>query len=255
MISTVLIEDDVNIRKGLAILLGQIAPDLEIVAQAGTVQEGLSLIEKHQPSVLFLDIQLTDGSSFDILDQLVKKYDKISAQIVFITAYQEYAIKAFKFSALDYLIKPIDPEELQKAIAKIRVLHQTQVQYSQIDLLLEYFAKNKQPKKIVLSTAEGTHLIDLKDIIRCESMDNYTKFFLKNEKPILISKTLKEYDELLKDSGFERIHQSHLINLKYLKSYIKTDGGYVIMTDNSELPVSQRKREHLQEILKKYNEF
>lgn len=255
MISTILIEDDVNIRKGLAILLGQIAPDFEIVAQAGTVQEGLSLIEKHQPSVLFLDIQLTDGSSFDILDQLVKKYNKISAQIVFITAYQEYAIKAFKFSALDYLIKPIDPEDLQKAIAKIRVLHQTQVQYSQIDLLLEHFNKNKQPKKIVLSTAEGTHLIDLQDIIRCESMDNYTKFFLKNEKPILISKTLKEYDELLKDSGFERIHQSHLINLNYLKSYIKADGGHVVMLDNSELPVSQRKRERLQDLLKKYNEF
>lgn len=255
MISTILIEDDVNIRTGLAILLKQIAPDLEIVGQAGTVQEGLFLIEKHQPNVLFLDIQLTDGSSFDILDQLMQKHNKISAQIVFITAYQEYAIKAFKFSALDYLIKPIDPEDLQNAITKIRAVQRTQVQYGQIDLLLEHFNKNNLPKKIVLSTAEGTHLIHLQDIIRCESMDNYTKFYLKSEKPILISKTLKEYDELLKDSGFERIHQSHLINLNYLKSYIKADGGYVIMTDNSELPVSQRKRERLQALLKKHNEF
>ena len=198
-----------------------------------------------------MDIQLGDGNGFDILEQLASKNGKSTSHIVFVTAYEEYAIKAFRFSALDFLLKPIDPEELEKVIGKIKQAVAKKDNYAHIDLLLENIRKKVDHfKRIALSTADGIHLFEISDIIRCESEDNYTKFYLKNNKPVLISKTLKEYEELLTEHGFERIHQSHLINLAYLKSYIKKDGGYVVMSDNSNLPISQRKKDRLQELLR-----
>ena len=145
----------------------------------------------------------------------------------------------------------VTKEALQKVIQKIKEVLSKSDNYAHIDLLLENIRRKVDNfKRIALSTSEGIHLFEISDIIRCESEDNYTKFYIKNSKPILISKTLKEYEDLLTEHGFERIHQSHLINLAYLKSYIKKDGGYVVMADNSNLPISQRKRERLQELLK-----
>ncbi|PHK33817.1 LytTR family two component system response regulatory protein, partial [Nostoc linckia z16] len=150
-----------------------------------------------------------------------------------------------------YLLKPVDPEDLKKVVEKIRKVVATTDNYAHIDLLLENIRKKVDKfKRIALSTSDGIHLFEVSDIIRCESQDNYTKFFIKDRKPILIAKTLKEYEDLLSEQGFERIHQSHLINLAYLRSYIKKDGGYAVMADNSHLPISQRKRERLQELLK-----
>ena len=141
---------------------------------------------------------------------------------------------------------------MQKVIAKINAEIEKNNSFSHIDLLLENIRKKVDNfKRIALSNSDGIHLFEVNDIIRCESEDNYTKFFIKNSKPVLISKTLKDYEELLSEHGFERIHQSHLINLNYLKSYIKKDGGYVIMQDDSHLPISQRKKERLQNILTK----
>jgi two-component system, LytTR family, response regulator len=149
------------------------------------------------------------------------------------------------------LLKPVDPEELQKTIEKIKEALKKNTSFDHIDLLLENIRKKVDNfKRIALSTQDGIHLFEVSDIIRCESEDNYTKFYIKNHKPLLISKTLKEYEELLSEHNFERIHQSHLINLSYLKSYIKNDGGYVIMADNTNLPIAQRKKDRLQEILK-----
>mgnify|MGYP006146415749 CR=1 FL=1 len=143
------------------------------------------------------------------------------------------------------------PQELQKVIEKLQQVIDKNDSVAHIDLLLENIRKKVDNfKRIALSNSDGIHLFEVSDIIRCESEDNYTKFYIKNSKPILISKTLKEYEELLTEHGFERIHQSHLINLAYLKSYIKKDGGYVIMADNANLPISQRKKERLQELLK-----
>lgn len=191
-----------------------------------------------------------DDSGFDLLEEVNKK-GKLNSQIVFITAHEQYAIKAFRFSALDFLLKPVDPDELQKVIAKIKTVLDKTSSVAHIDLLLENICKKVDNfKRIALSTAEGIHLFEISDIIRCESEDNYTKFFIKNSKPILISKTLKEYEELLTEHGFKRIHQSHLINLAFLKSYIKKDGGYVIMADESHFPVLQRKKDRLQELIK-----
>lgn len=250
MITAVIIDDDINLRNGMKGLLNLYAPEISIIGEAENVKNGITEILNKKPQVVFLDIQLTDGTGFDILESITKTEGKINTNIVFITAHEKYAIKAFRFSALDFLLKPVDPDELQQVIAKIKNSLETKSNYSNIDLLLENISKKVDTfKRIALSTSQGIHLYEIGDIIRCESQDNYTKFYIKNQKPILISKTLKEYDELLSEHGFERIHQSHLINIAYLKAYIKTDGGYVLMQDESHLPISQRKRERLKEIL------
>ena len=251
MIKAILIDDDQNLREGMKGLLERFAPNIKIIGEADSVATGIEVIDALKPQVVFLDIQLNDGTGFDILEQLAEKNGTINSNIVFITAHEQYAIKAFRFSALDFLLKPVDPDELQKVIVKIESVLEKTNDYAHIDLLLENIRKKVDNfKRIALSTSDGIHLFDISDIIRCESEDNYTKFYIKNSKPVMISKTLKEYEELLTEHGFERIHQSHLINLNYLKSYIKKDGGYVIMADESHLPISQRKRERLQEILK-----
>ncbi|MDY0089071.1 MAG: LytTR family DNA-binding domain-containing protein [Flavobacteriaceae bacterium] len=251
MITAILVDDDKNLREGMKALLSRYAPEIRILGEAENVSDAVSVIDGLNPQVVFLDIQLADGTGFDILEKLTEKNGKITSQVVFITAHEQYAIKAFRFSALDFLLKPVDPDELQKVIEKIKKTIKKDDTFSHIDLLLENIRKKVDNfKRIALSTTDGIHLFDVSDIIRCESTDNYTTFHIRNSKPILISKTLKEYEELLSEQGFERIHQSHLINLAYLKSYIKKDGGYVVMADNSNLPVSQRKKDRLQEILK-----
>lgn len=251
MITALLIDDDTNLRNGMKSLLARYAPEITIIGEADSVKTGIETMQMLNPEVVFLDIQLGDGTGFDILEEIANKKGKSTSHIVFITAHEQYAVKAFRFSALDFLLKPVDPEELEKVILKIKnVLHKSD-SYAHIDLLLENIRKKVDNfKRIALSTSDGIHLFDISDIIRCESEDNYTKFFIKNNKPVLISKTLKEYEDMLTEHGFERIHQSHLINLSYLKSYIKKDGGYVVMADNSNLPISQRKKERLQEVLK-----
>ncbi|NUY80843.1 response regulator transcription factor [Flavobacterium sp. MAH-1] len=251
MISALLIDDDANLRNGMKSLLERYAPDFDILGEADSVESGIKAMDTLRPQVVFLDIQLADGTGFDILEQLAQKHGSSTAHIVFITAHEQYAIKAFRFSALDFLLKPVDPEDLEKVIGKIRSVVTKNEGFAHIDLLLENIRKKVDNfKRIALSTSEGIHLFEISDILRCESEDNYTKFYIKGSKPVLISKTLKEYEDMLTEHGFERIHQSHLINLSYLKSYIKKDGGYVIMSDGSHLPISQRKKERLQELLR-----
>jgi len=251
MITALLIDDDSNLRNGMKSMLERYAPEIQILGEADSVKTGTNAIEYHQPNVIFLDIQLGDGTGFDILEQLSQRNVSLNSHVVFITAHEEYAVKAFRFSALDYLLKPVDPDDLKKVIEKVKKVLANNDSYAHIDLLLENIRKKVDKfKRIALSTSDGIHLFEVSDIIRCESQDNYTKFYIKDNKPVLISKTLKEYEELLSEQGFERIHQSHLINLAYLKSYIKKDGGYAVMADNSHLPISQRKKERLQELLK-----
>jgi len=251
MITALLIDDDSNLRQGMKALLAMYAPDIQILGEAENVKGGIAAIEVHKPDVIFLDIQLGDGTGFDILEQLTKKQGRLTSHVVFITAHEEFAVKAFRFSALDYLLKPVDPEDLRKVVEKIKKVLSNNDNYAHIDLLLENIRKKVDKfKRIALSTSDGIHLFEVADIIRLESQDNYTKFYIKDNKPVLIAKTLKEYEEMLSEQGFERIHQSHLINLAYLKSYIKKDGGYAVMADNSHLPISQRKKDRLQELLR-----
>lgn len=251
MITALLIDDDKHLRAGLKALLDRYTDDIAIVGEAESVKTGIAAIQKWRPQVIFLDIHLSDGTGFDILEKLATESGKIRSHIVFITAHEQYAVKAFKFSALDFILKPVDPEELQQTIKKIKEATGRSDSFEHIDLLLENIRKKVDNyKRIALSTSDGIHLFEVSDIIRCEAKVNYTQFYIKNHKPVLISKTLKEYEEILTEHGFERVHQSHLINLAYLKSYIKSDGGYVIMADNTHIPIAQSKKEKLQELIK-----
>lgn len=251
MITALLVDDDHHLRTGLKALLDRYTNDIAIIGEADSVKSGIAAIGKLKPQVIFLDIHLNDGTGFDILEKLSQQHGKINAHVVFITAHEQYAVKAFRFSALDFLLKPVDFEELQHTIAKIKEATGKTNSFEHIDLLLENIRKKVDNyKRIALSTSDGIHLFEVADIIRCEAKVNYTQFFIKNHKPVLISRTLKEYEELLTEHGFERVHQSHLINLAYLKSYIKTDGGYVIMADNSNIPIAQSKKEKLQELIR-----
>ncbi len=250
MIQAVLIDDDAHLREGMKAMLAIYAPEISVSGEAESVKSGIELIEKKQPELVFLDIMMNDGTGFDLLEELKQKNETLIPNIIFITAHEKFAVKAFRFSALDFLLKPVDPEDLQSVIRKVNRMHHKNDDQKSIELLLDNIRKkNENFRKIALSTSEGIHLFEISEIIRCESQDNYTKFYFKNHKPILISKTLKEYEEMLEDHGFERIHQSHLINLNEMKSYYKKDGGFVVMSDESKLPVSQRKKERLQEII------
>lgn len=211
-----------------------------MVGEADGCQSGIEAIRKYEPEVVFLDIQMPDGSGFKLLETL----DEINFEIIFTTAYDQFAIKAIKYSALDYLLKPIVPAELKAAVGKVEQKKGDGTINKHIRVLVDNNSeKSSSSKRIILSTSEGMHVIDVRDIIRCESDDYYTRFFIKERKTIMVSRTLKEHEELLSEYGFIRPHKSHLINLRYIKSYLKTDGGYILLEDGTQVPVSRRKRE------------
>lgn len=251
MIKAILIDDDSNLRLGMKSLLSRYSPEIEVVGEADSVESGVKLIETIKSDVLFLDIQLGDGTGFDILEQLTKLNGKVSQHVIFITAFEQYAVKAFRFSALDYLLKPVDPEDLKQVTSKLLDAFSKNPENENIEILLENIRKKSEDfKRIVLSNSDGMQVIEIKDIIHCSSEDNYTRFHIKNKKPILISKTLKEYEELLSPHGFERVHQSHLINMAFVKSFVKKDGFFAQLIDDSLVPISQRKKDKFLSLLK-----
>ena len=245
MIRVVIIDDEENSRETLRGKLDLFCPEVEVAAEAGSVQDGLEAITSENPDAVFLDIQLAGESGFDILEE-IRDNDSIHPEIIFVTAHNEFAIKAIKFSALDYLLKPIDPEELVKAVRKVEESKGLPKKASNINVLVENIRQaSDSPKKIVVPTSDGMHVIKLSDIIRLESSSNYTTFHLNNQKSLLASKTLKEFDNMLSGYNFQRIHKSHLVNMNYLKRYVQTDGGYLILEDGSKIPVANRKKEQL----------
>jgi two-component system LytT family response regulator len=189
---------------------------------------------------------MPDGSGFRMLEEI----GQINFEIIFTTAFDQFAIKAIKYSALDYLLKPIDPDELVRAVKKVegKISHRQVNQNIQV-LLDNIKSKEAEPHKIILSTSEKIHVIETDQIIRCESDNYYTNFFLADGKRILVSKTLKENEQLLSDHNFIRPHKSHLVNVKYIKGFLRSDGGYIEMTDGSRIPVSRRKREQIIEVI------
>lgn len=246
MIRAIIIEDEKKSRETLLGLLQKYCLSVETVAQAEGYREGIKLVRKYKPDVIFLDIQMPDGSGFRLLEEL----KDMEFEVIFTTAFDQFAIKAIKYSALDYLLKPIVPQELVDAVNKLKVKKANTEKRKNIETLLDNIkTPEEDPHKIVLSTAEKIHVIDVDDILRCESDNYYTYFYFINGEKLLISKTLKENEELLSHHSFIRPHKSHLINVKYIKSFIRQEGGYIIMTDGSKVPVSRRKREKILEIL------
>ena len=240
MIKTIIIEDEFNVSEALKKMLKILEPDIDVVGETGFVKKAIQLIKKEKPDLVFMDIELEDGTGFSILNQL----DEISFKIIFTTAYNQYAIKAFKFSAIDYLLKPINPEELQTAISKSKLLINDEKKHQE---LIEIFKNNLEKKelKIVLKTTEQQYVVLLADIIRLEADGPYTYFITKTKK-IIVSKHIKYYQNLL-DDKFIRCHQSHLVNSVHIKSFTKK--GFLQMTNQDSVPVSSRKKKEIRQLI------
>ncbi len=243
LLNTVIIDDEEKSRQTLRQMLNLFCPTVQIIGEAHNVQSAYELLSIVKPDIVFLDIRMPDGNGFDLL----KKLNHPNFNLIFTTAYDQYAIKAFKYSAIDYLLKPIDTDELKAAVAKAVEINPTTT--TRNNTLLDNYVKPKEDQQIILSTIEGMHVVKIKNIIRCQADDYYTNFFLNDGRRIMISRTLKENEELLKDHGFIRPHRSHLVNISYIKRYVKSNGGHIILADGSNIPVSRRKKEVIQEYL------
>ncbi len=233
----ILVDDERNNLENLQFLLQEHCPALEFVGAARSVQEGQQLIRAAVPDLIFLDIQMPGETGFDLL----RSIDKPAFEVIFVTAYDQYGIQAIKFSALDYLLKPVAIEELIQAVDKATEKIKSKQQNKNISNLLAYLEKPKtESLRIALPTMKETHYVKLEEIIRCEASDNYTLFFLQNGENILVSKTLKEYDDLLRTHNFQRVHQSHLVNMQFVKSLLKEDGGTLLLSDKTKIPISRQ---------------
>ncbi|MGH1334792.1 MAG: LytR/AlgR family response regulator transcription factor [Aureispira sp.] len=243
MIDTVIIDDEQAAQITLMKFLQMHCPDVNIVGTADGVEEGLKLLKNKSIDLVFLDIKMNDGTGFDLL----KRLPKIEFNLVFTTAYDEYALKAFKHSAIDYLLKPIDPLELIDAVAKVSVNSDTDTSAQRVDSMLELY-QDKKFDKIAIPSVDEFHFVRISDIIRCEASSNYTVIYLANGKRIIAPKTLKEFEELLTSDGFFRVHQSHLINLSHIQQFLKTKNK-LRMSDSSEVEVSRRKKTLFMELI------
>lgn len=245
-IKSVIIDDEKTSRQVLSDMLEKYCPDTIVLGEASGCDEGIELIQEVKPELVFLDIQMPDGNGFTLLES----FEKPSFDVIFVTAFDQYAIRAIKYSALDYLMKPVNPQELVESVERYREKSVTGDVNKRLQVLMQNVAGgNTKPRKIVLSTSEGYHVVNPDDIVRCQSDSYYTNFYFNDGKRIIVSKTLKEFDEILSDFGFIRTHKSHLLNIKYIKSYLRADGGFILMTNGNEIPVSRRKRDYIVEII------
>lgn len=234
----IIIDDIENARIGLRQDLRDYCENVEVVGEADGVVSGARLIRETKPDIVFLDIQMRDGSGFDLLEII----GDIDFALIFTTSSDAFAIRAFRFAAVDYLLKPIDYQELQQAVAKT-----DKTSSAKLDLLRTNLAGGS--KRLSLNSQEKIEIVAVEDIVRLESSGSYTLFHMKGKEEVLVTKTLKEYDEILSAEGFLRVHQSHLVNLAYIKSMMKTDGNYLVLKNGYEVPVSSRKRSDVMRML------
>ncbi|GAB5416221.1 MAG: LytTR family DNA-binding domain-containing protein [Crocinitomicaceae bacterium] len=240
----IIIDDIEQARTTLKQDLSVYAKDFEVIAEATGVVEGAKLLKDTKPDILFLDIQMQDGSGFDLLDLLTQ----IDFKIIFITASDAHAIKAFRYAAIDYLMKPIDPDELTEALKKFRESYIDES--AKYELLSDRLKNHQKPnERLALHSQDRIQVVEIETIVRCESSVNYTTFFFNNGNQIVVTRTLKEFEDLLGDQGFFRVHQSHLVNTRQIKEYVKSEGGHLNMKDGSLIPVSVRKRPDVMKML------
>jgi two-component system LytT family response regulator len=234
----VIVEDEMHNREALRNLLIEFCDDVEVAGVAESVTDAIQVIRKIKPDVIFLDIELQVGTGFDVLTQITD----LNPDVIFTTAFEHYAIKAIRFSSLDYLLKPIDVDELQNAVAKARARMHESVHKQQLEVLLANLNAIGM-KKICLATADRIEFVRVEDIVMCEANGSYTNVHLKDKRKIIVSKHLKEYEMLLGDENFMRVHNSFLINLHEVKQFVKSEGGYILMSDNQHVSISPKKRE------------
>lgn len=239
MLKGVIIDDELKSRESLKILLQDFCEGIEVSALCQNVSEGINAIGTYHPDVVFLDIQMQRETGFDLLSRL----EKIDFELIFTTAHSEFAIKAFKFSAIDYLLKPIDLTELQSALEKVRKKKNYGISERLEQLIHNLKPTATQKFKLALPTGDGLVFVKIDEILYCEAEGNYTQIYLVNGTKHLVSRTLKEYDDMLSEQDFFRIHNSYLINLNLIKNYVRGEGGYVVMSNGKSLDVSRRKKE------------
>lgn len=239
MLKCILVDDELKSRESLKKLLNTFCENVKVLATCQNVAEALEAIRQEKPDVIFLDIQMQRETGFDLLSKL----DTIDFEVIFTTAHSEYAIKAIKYSAIDYLLKPIDVEELKKAVAKVESKHSNTINDRLKQLLVNIKSVSAENYKLALPTNEGLTFIKVTDILYCKADGNYTEIYMQDGNKHLVSRNLKEYEDLFAELNFFRIHHSILINLNFIKNYVRGEGGHVVMTNNATLDVSRRKKE------------
>lgn len=242
----ILIDDELPNLENLQVLLAKYCPAIKVVATANNINDAFDQVNLHRPELLFLDIQMGNTTGFDLLNQFQEK----TFEVIFVTAYDHYGIQAIKFAALDYLLKPVDPDELITAVAKAERRIASKMNGEQLNFLLNQI-KRSEPTipKIALPQQHEIRYVSVDEIVRCVADNTYTLFHLTCGEKILISRSLKEYADLLKPQGFVRAHQSHLVNPKFVKSWLKEDGGALLMNSGDKIPVSKPNREMVKAVL------
>lgn len=244
MTNAIIIEDNLQAEQALRGLLAEIAPQIKIIGSADRVVAGAKLVRVQQPELLFLDIELPDGTGFDLLD-IVGEW---TGSVIFTTGLDDQALRAFRYAAVDYLVKPIAAEQLIQAVQRASSMTDTSARQSQRQLL-QQARTDVMPARLAIHGQESIHIVPIADIIYLQAESNYTTFFLASGKKIVVGKTLKTYAELLDEHTFLRVHQSYLINPEYLKEFVKTDGGYLLLKGGEKIPVSVRRRTLVMEYL------
>jgi two-component system LytT family response regulator len=241
-----IIDNEPNLRIALRILLQAFCPEIITIEEADGIQSGLQKIKNFHPDIVLLDVEMDDGTGFDLMKQLPHP----AFQLIFVTAHDKYAIEAFHFSAIDYLLKPVDPDALQKSIQKATRNIQSKDLGRQIEFLLHQLSdKQDHDKKIVLKDIDNIYFVKVSDILYCMAEGTYTKFFLQSRPPVIVSKNLKEYENMLEPLGFIRTHHSYLVNPSKIIRFDKSDGGSLILEDNLKVPLAQRKKEWVLSLL------
>jgi two-component system LytT family response regulator len=249
MIRCILVDDEKNALEMMEWLLKTYCPNVEIMAICNSAEQGIEAIHKFKPDVVFLDIEMPRMNGFDMLE----KFDKLFFDVVFCTAYDQFAIKAFKYSALNYLLKPVDPDDLKATVERIEERKAIPTK-EQFDLLLQNINQpvKSTPQRIALTTNDGMIFVPTSDIIYCEAESNYTKVVLLGGKKIVVSKVLKDIDEALSGPDFCRVHSSFLINVNRIKKYVRGDGGYLIMDDDANISISRNRRQEFMDLFSKF---
>jgi len=251
VIKAVIIEDEIKGLNNLKTLLAKYGEDVQVVGEAGSIKEGQELFDDPnlKPDVAFLDISLPDGLIFQLLNEL----QPIDFDIIFVTAYGQHAIKACEYSSIGYIVKPIDPDALQQAVQRIRPRQQNSIE-SRLELFNQVYNNPNAFEKMSISAIDGIYFVNIRDIVRFEAEDNYTHIFLRSGEKITASKTIKAYEEMLQGVNFYRVHKRHVINLNYMRKFVKGDGGYLIMDDGIKIEVSRRRRPAFMEQMRRLQE-
>jgi two-component system, LytTR family, response regulator len=245
MLTNIIIDDELKGRSLLKELISRYCPEVQILGMAANAHEGIELIKQHQPDFIFLDIQMPEINGF----QMIELIGEVNFDIIFVTAYNEFAVKAYKYSAFDYLLKPIDPEELRRTIDRLKAKQKDKTLQERLGLLIKQLENpSKLPTKITIHGSDGITILNIPDIVYLEAEGPYTTFYFQNKEKIVSSTNLKEYEEILVGHNFFRSHHSYLVNLNQIKKFVKSD-NYILMTNGSQVDVSKRKKEEFLQVL------